>query len=381
MNIAIVTNIRSPYRKLQLEEFTKTQGYNFNVYFTDKDVVGRKWKVDEIRGVQEHYLNGIKISNRYGNLNFGLVKLVLSNDVIVIGGYEQPTYIMISVLCRIFNKPYIIIYDGINPKRIYTKESKIKYLLKKFVISKATSIFGNGQVSKEYFSKQFKYNVDSIYNQYLTVDIDRIIAIGDRKEIIRQQLREKYNIPQSSRTIMYSGRLIKRKNVDKIIEAINSLSDKEEYTLLIVGDGEEKESLKTLIEKVNVNVVFTDFIEEQDKLFEYYFMADTLILPSEDEPWGLVINEAMAAGLPVIASDECGAYMDLVSNDKNGYVVSAGSVQDIANSLNNIFYSKEKKCELGTNSLEMISKWKFVDSRKSFEKMITTIFKYKEGSL
>ncbi|WHE06061.1 hypothetical protein PGH24_07710 [Thermoanaerobacterium thermosaccharolyticum] len=101
MDIAIITNIRSPYRKLQIEEFTKIPNININVYYTNRDIIDRKWNVEAIQGVNEKILNGYKIFKKFGYINYGLINIVKNNDIIAIGGYEQPTYVLLSRLVHI----------------------------------------------------------------------------------------------------------------------------------------------------------------------------------------------------------------------------------------------------------------------------------------
>jgi glycosyltransferase involved in cell wall biosynthesis len=334
-----------------------------------KEFLGRKWDVEPIKSVNETALKGYKFFKKYGYINLGLINLVKSNDVIIIGGYEQPTYIMLSLLCRLYKKPYIIIFDGISPKKVYEAENPAKFLLKSLVIKHANSIFGNGTVSKLYFSKKFNYNSDKIFNQYLTVDIDKIVDLGKQKEILRKEIRQKLNIDNDKKVIIYSGRLIKQKNVDSIIKAINVLDNKESYILLILGDGEEKENLLNLAKELKVNLRMAGFISKQEELFKHYYAGDLMILPSNNEVWGLVVNEAMAAGLAVIVSDECGCSLDLVRDGENGFVVHAGDVKDIANAIKDIF-KNDNYIKFGERSKEIIGKWKFEDSRSSFEKMI-----------
>ena len=74
LNISFITNGRTPYRKIQFEEFSKISNCRFSIYYTNPDVLERKWKVDQIKNVKEIALKGIKISEKYGFVNFGLKK-------------------------------------------------------------------------------------------------------------------------------------------------------------------------------------------------------------------------------------------------------------------------------------------------------------------
>jgi len=255
LNIAIVTNIKAPYRKLQIEEFCKITNISINMYYTNKNI-DVKWNVEPINGVNEKILQGFRLFKKYGYFNLGLVGIIKSNDIIIIGGYEQPTYILLSFLCRFYKKPYVIIFDGISPKKINEAENPVKFLLKNLVVKHASAIFGNGTVAKLYFSKKFGYNPDKIFNQYLTVDIKKIMDLGRQKEFWRENIRKKFNI-NDKKVIIYSGRLIKRKNVDLIIKAISVLENKQEYVLLILGDGEERQNLINLANTLNVDLKIT----------------------------------------------------------------------------------------------------------------------------
>jgi glycosyltransferase involved in cell wall biosynthesis len=364
MRIAIVTNIRSPYRKLQIEEFAKDSKLEITVYYTDRDYIGRKWKVDKIIGAKEVFLKGLEISKVYGRINWGLVNIVKNNDLIMIGGYEKPTYIMISLIARFLKKPYTIIFDGISPKKIDKKENSFKYALKNLVIQSANSIFTNGISGKEYFKKKFEIKDSQIFNQYLTVDIDKINSLYKNSENYKTGLRNKYNIHPDKIVLLYSGRLISRKNVEDIIMAIKLIKFNKEIELLILGDGPERDYLTQVAIENKVDLKITGFIENQEDLFKHYFIGDLLILPSTDEPWGLVINEAMAAGLPVITSDECGCSYDLVHNGVNGYVFPVRNVELLSKRIEDILLDNDF-LKYGEKSREIISKWTFKESRKS----------------
>ncbi|MDU5110364.1 MAG: glycosyltransferase family 4 protein [Clostridium sp.] len=371
MNIAFVTNIRAPYRILQFNEFAKIDNINFTAYYTHKERENREWEAKANKGYKEIYLEGINLFEKYGYINKGLYNLVKSNDIIIIGGYEQPTYILISILCRIIGKPYIISFDGISTNRINNHENKIKKILKGIVIKNSDYILGNGKVSKRYFNEIFDYSLERIYNQYLTVDGERINKLYKFKEELREEYRKKYNISSDEKVLIYSGRIIDIKNIDSVIKAINRLN-KSDITLLIAGGGGLENQMKELASKLNVRMIITGFITKQEELFKHYFLADTLILPSIYEPWGLVVNEAMFAGLPVIVSEICGCSLDLVFEDENGSIINPNSIDNISNSIEKILYNKNKE-KLSIKSREIISEWTFQNSKKSLEKVIKNI--------
>lgn len=373
LNISFITNGRTPYRKIQFEEFSKISNCRFSIYYTNPDVLERKWKVDQIKNVKEIALKGIKISEKYGFVNFGLKKIVLDSDLTMLGGYEQPSYQIIARLCKRYKKKYVLVSDGISPKKINEiNKNSLKYKLKNYVVKNSAAIFGNGLVSKKYYTEVFDYSEDRIYNQFLTVDVEKIKELGKNKEEFRKYYKLKYNIPIDSEVVIFSGRLIKQKNVDLII---NSLIGLKKVFLFIIGDGEEKIRLSDLARQKGIDFAITGFIEEQEELFKMYYAGDILILPSYDESWGLVVNEAMAAGLPVIVSNECGCSLDLVRDGENGYILT-----DLENSetlRNLIMKALKNKESFSKKSLEIIDNWTFENSRKSFEELLKLLNNFK----
>ena len=120
--------------------------------------------------------------------------------------------------------------------------------------------------------------------------------------------------------LLYVGRLVRKKRVDVLIAAMQKLErTRKDIGLLIVGDGVEYEPLAEQARGLR-NVHFQGFRDLPD-LPQYYATADAFVLPSEIEPWGIVVAEALACGLPVIATRKVGAAWDLIQDGENGYVV------------------------------------------------------------
>ncbi|MGH9855603.1 MAG: glycosyltransferase, partial [Blastocatellia bacterium] len=128
---------------------------------------------------------------------------------------------------------------------------------------------------------------------------------------------------------LFVGRLVRRKNVDLIIRAARQLND-DRIAIVIAGSGEEKLALEELADG-DPRIVFAGNVPP-DELPLYYAISNVLVLPATQEPWGLVINEAMASGLAVIAHRHCGAALDLVAPD-NGVALETSSVDELARAM------------------------------------------------
>jgi len=129
--------------------------------------------------------------------------------------------------------------------------------------------------------------------------------------------------------LLYVGRLVRKKRVDVLIATMQKLErTRKDIRLLIVGDGVEYTPLAEQARGLG-NVHFLGFRDLPD-LPQYYAIADAFVLPSEIEPWGIVVAEALACGLPVIATRKVGAAWDLIQDGKNGYVVPENDAAALA---------------------------------------------------
>jgi glycosyltransferase involved in cell wall biosynthesis len=124
---------------------------------------------------------------------------------------------------------------------------------------------------------------------------------------------------------LFVGRFIERKGIDVLLAAFRRVDRGE---LWLAGDGPLRPYVEGEVEK-DPRIRFLGYANE-DSLPELYRQADVLVVPSLFEPWGLVVHEGLAYGLPVIATDQVAAADDLVDPGVNGYVVRAGSHEALA---------------------------------------------------
>lgn len=155
---------------------------------------------------------------------------------------------------------------------------------------------------------------------------------------------------------MYVGQFIERKGIEYLISSFKKyIKVDSDISLLLVGYGPSEDRLKKMSSNlVNKKIFFVNHIEI-DQMPKVYGISDVFVLPSLEETWGLVVNEAMAAGLPVITTDKVGSSIDLVKNDINGFIVKSKSSEQIYLKLKKIL-SKNGKAEImGNNSLKLIN--------------------------
>ena len=175
---------------------------------------------------------------------------------------------------------------------------------------------------------------------------------------------KKKNIKKNKKlTFLFAAKLIKKKGADLLLEAIKILNQNVNFSVnsnfLIVGDGYMKNGLKEYVKINNLkNVKFIPF-QNQKRLSKFYQKSDVFIMPSLIEPWGLTVNEAMAAGNAIISSSNVGSSFDLVFNGINGFKFENGDSKELAKKIFKIYQNKKKIKKYKLNSQRIISKWDF----------------------
>jgi glycosyltransferase involved in cell wall biosynthesis len=188
-------------------------------------------------------------------------------------------------------------------------------------------------------------------------------------------LREKLRVPAESRVLLYLGRLEECKGLPYLLEAFQSVKNK--AVLVIAGDGSERPALERLSTAYGVrdNVRFIGYVEASAAVL-YYAMAYAFVLPSVTtragrETWGLVVNEAMNQGVPVIATETVGAAAGgLVRDRENGFVVPERDAGALARAMDELLESPKLREEMGENAQRIISTWNNEQMVAGFEQAV-----------
>lgn len=170
-------------------------------------------------------------------------------------------------------------------------------------------------------------------------------------------LREREGISPDLPVILFCGKFSDNKRPLDLLEAFRHLGDDPKASLVFVGDGQLRGEMQRYVVEHEVRRVHFLGFRNQSELPACYALADVFVLPSVFEPWGLVVNEAMCFGLPVIASDKVGAVPDLVHDGVNGFVFPAGNVELLADLLRRVLLTEDKRHRMGVQSRGIIEHW------------------------
>lgn len=164
---------------------------------------------------------------------------------------------------------------------------------------------------------------------------------------------------ERSKSFLYVGRLAAEKNVDTLIRAYAQYRKDmaSPWDLIIVGDGPQAAQLRRLADRLGVQGVQWMGYKQPSELPEIYARADVLVLPSLREPWGLVVNEAMACGLTVLVSERCGCVPELVYPGLNGYVFDPHDPASLLKLLTRISRAPDRVAEMGDYGRQLVARF------------------------
>ncbi|MFA5857128.1 MAG: glycosyltransferase family 4 protein [Candidatus Pacearchaeota archaeon] len=173
------------------------------------------------------------------------------------------------------------------------------------------------------------------------------------KKIDKKKARKKLGLDENKKYLLFIGRVSTNKGICELLEAIKEFDDKVE--LLIIGEEVEKEKWRSYIKKNNLNnIKFLGKIYGEEKI-NYLSACDSLILPSYTEGAPVVIMEAIARNLPVIAS-EVGGVKKMIENNREGLIIAPKSVREVKNAINEILKWKNKSISKYANKY----KWNII---------------------
>ncbi|WP_428328404.1 glycosyltransferase family 4 protein [Mucilaginibacter sp.] len=275
-------------------------------------------------------------------------------DALLIFGWAYKSHLK---LIRYFSKKIPVYFRG--DSTILRDTGLLKGLLKSaflnWIYSHVDHAFYVGQNNKNYF---LKYGLKQNQLSFAPHAIDNARFSESRKEEAAE-LRSSLKLKEDDILILFAGKFEPIKNVDLLLQAFINLN-RQNVHLLLVGNGVNENELRnhavqsTLAE----NIHFLDF-KNQSYMPVLYQAADLFCLPSKSETWGLSINEAMACGKAILASDKVGCAIDLIQKDKNGAIFIEGDVNSLTECLKHLTADKHLLASLGNNSRNMIKDWTF----------------------
>jgi glycosyltransferase involved in cell wall biosynthesis len=327
----------------------------------EKFGVAFAWDIALLEGYKYKFLQNFpKDTSPRGPLslfNPGILRELLQEryDALIVHGYNYLTYWLAFLGAKAASTRLLLRGES----HLLARRSFFRRSLKALPL-KVLCRFSDGYLAIGSRSAQYAQHCGVPKNRiFITpycVDNDFFARQDEEKERFKAQMLKALRLPSGITIFAFFGKLYPRKAPFDLLRAFEKLGS-ERAALLFVGDGISRKHLEDYEAKSNIlNVRFTGFVN-QSRLPMYYDLADVVVLPSREEPWGLVINEAMASGCAVVVSDVCGCACDLVREGENGYTFPAGDVEALSRALREFLNHPERIPEMKQASKEIISHW------------------------
>lgn len=345
MKILYFTNLPSPYR-VSFFNLLQQYGVDVTVLYERREAADRQkeWTAANKRLFREKFLKSMKLGIE-ASFSFGMVPYLWKRDfdLFVLGGYGSPSGMLAILLCRLLRIPYVITSDGI----IYHEDGGMRRRLKCFLLGGARAALVSSKEATRYLRQYMspgKPIVKYPFSSLFATDILKAVPSRNEKLVLRRQL------GMTAKNIIVSvGNFIPRKGFDLLLQAVDQLPETIEY--YFIGGTASEKYLSCCSMKNRRRIHFVNF-KKYAELRQYYMAADLFVLPTREDIWGLVVHEAMANGLPVLTTDHCGAGLELIKNDRNGFLVPAGNVPALVTAIDRIFKNTAHLSEVAESALK-----------------------------
>jgi glycosyltransferase involved in cell wall biosynthesis len=278
-------------------------------------------------------------------------------DIVHVAGWGHPVLGSAILLGALRSLPIVSETDTQSPRAESLLRRAVKGALYPLLLSLPTTFLPAGSRQASYLRK-YRVADRSIRLGKMTVDVAAITAFASNYSPERKlAYRRRIGIPDSVKTVfLFLSRLEGFKGVQDLFDAYVRLRTRRtDVALMIAGSG----SLEAFVKEAAASLRSVHFLGHLtgDDIWEAYCAADVFVLPSRREPWGLVVNEAMAAGLPVIVTDVAGCSDDLVRKGISGITVRAGDPSSLLAAMSELADHPELGRKLGGGALQVISDW------------------------
>lgn len=273
----------------------------------------------------------------FSKLKF-LITTYKNNDFIIVNGYNNYPFIVTFILNLFsFNRKYIATESDTqfsipkSPLKRFVKWIYLSIIFRnKYILGFAGGSFSHKDLFRHYGMKE-----NRIFLMPMMVDNSKFYQ-------------EEKLFPEIF-TFLYVGRLVKHKNAENLIQQFNQNFSDKSAVLKIIGSGEQENYLKNKYS--SQKVIFLGKLFNDDLIAEF-INSSCFVCPSEFEPWGLVVNEALSSALPVITTKEVGANNDLINGKSTGMIAS--DMDDFGNKMLNLYNDADLLMQFSKNASDLM---------------------------
>jgi glycosyltransferase involved in cell wall biosynthesis len=352
--IAFVTNVLAHYRVPCFQMLAEEMPEQVTFFVLTEKMEHRTFVMAEHRnGLPIVPLGGWRWSRPpHDDLHLNDIRPILRGkyDVVILGAWDEPTYLLLWI-CGVVQRQKLLFWveSTIND----APRTGVKEKYKRFLMSHASACIVPGESAYRYCQRLGQPG-DRIFTAPNATDRAFFRREADRLLPAREDLRRGEGVQGTG--VLFAGRLVESlKGVSTLIKACGQLEKNgKKVFLLIAGDGPEKEFYQKLGKSEGLTDIRFLGMLNYEALCRYYAMADVFVLPSQSEPWGFVLNEAMEFGLPLIVSEAVGAGPDLVRSGENGFIVPVRDPLALSQALKTLIRDEPLRRRMGQASRQIV---------------------------
>ncbi len=347
LRVAVIFDRFGPYHVARLNG-ARTKNHIFGMEMTAVDSV---YKWDTV-GDDEIGFERVKVGD-----GEGLAETLsrLDPDVVAVPGWGEQYSLAALAWCLDAGVPAIVMSES-------TEHDEPRKWWKEFVKKRIVGNFSAGLVggrSHVAYMRRLGMPADRIFTGYDVVDNAYFARGADAARADMEEQRKKHMLPE--KYFLSSNRFIAKKNLFRLVRAYaryRQTAGADSWKLVLLGDGELRPEIEKLIDELGLGgeVLLPGFMQYPD-LPAYYGLAQVYVHASTTEQWGLVVNEAMASGLPVIVSERCGCAPELVVDGENGYTFDPYDDERLTELMLKISGKGVDLDRMGEASREIIARW------------------------
>jgi glycosyltransferase involved in cell wall biosynthesis len=362
-------NIPAPYMVERFDALARRGNLDFEAWFSARTESDRSWKVDESQWAFSYrYLPSVELGTSALALPSPLLR-GRAPDVLV-SLYAGADFVAGSTLARRRGARIAfwveVTYDA------WVKRRRWKEAVKARILPAADGILTAGDDGRS-FARRYGVSDDRIHHVPHVVDFERLARGARLAEGERDRLRAELGV--RGVTFVYVGRLWAGKGLTYLLDAFGGLQQRDvgEVSLLLVGDGRDEDELRAhALAQGLRNVVFSGF-QGDDVLPRLYAASDVFVFPTLGDPFGMVVPEAMACGLPVVATTAAGEISERVAEGVNGFLVAPGSSDQLLERMTVLARDEGLRAAMGAASIRKVA-WQSPDAwADAFERALDKV--------
>ncbi|HST24908.1 MAG TPA: glycosyltransferase family 4 protein [Gaiellaceae bacterium] len=363
--VAFVSPEPTPYRSPLLDRAAALDEIDLTVIYAARSVASRTWTVEpEHRAV---FLDGIRLPGVRDVFRHdypvtpGILGALRRSkpDCVVVSGWSTFASQAAVAWCRARHVPYVLLVESHDSSPKPGWRRRVKETAVPPVVRRAASVLVTGTLARDSVVA-LGAEPERVRVFANTIDIGDYARRADELAARRSELRRDLDLADGDTAVLTVCRLAPEKGVDTLLRAAGRARDRH-VAAVAVGDGPERARLEQLAYELGIVARLTGD-RPRDGVIEAYAAADVFALLSDHEPWGVVVNEAAACGLPLVLSDRVGAARDLLRDGENGFLVPAGDVGAAAEAFRRLAVDPDLRGRMGARSRELVAGWGYEPS-------------------